>query len=114
MHRAGADPERMTAEDFLCDFCHRCWAEDRPMIEGHRGSLICGDCLAAAHVEVVLRGGGVRLSEGETCVLCLSAQDDAHWRGPAEGRPAACRVCIKRSGAMLEKDAESGWTRPTA
>lgn len=114
MHRPGADPEHMTAEDFLCDFCGLCWAPERPMVEGHRGSLICGVCLAEAHRVVVLRGEGVRLSEGETCTLCLSPKDEPHWRGPASTRPAACKVCIKRSGAILEKDAESGWTRPIA
>lgn len=114
MHRPGADPDNMSAEDFICDFCRRCWAQDRPMIEGHRGSLICGLCLAAAHTEVVLNGGGVRLPEGETCVLCLAPKDEPHWRGRAEARPPACKTCIKRSGAMLEKDPDNNWKRPTA
>jgi len=31
-----------------CDFCGRQWDEHYPMIEGHRGSIICLDCLKVA------------------------------------------------------------------
>lgn len=114
MHRPGCDPEQMTAEDFLCDFCRRCWAPQRPMVEGHRGSLICGECLADAHRALVLRKEGRPAQPGETCVLCLTEQAVC-WRATRiEGGPVACLTCVKRSGAILEKDPESGWKRPEA
>ncbi|CAG1006271.1 hypothetical protein PHYC_03308 [Phycisphaerales bacterium] len=113
MQRQGADPENMSAEDFLCDFCLRCWAPQRPMVEGHRGSLVCGECLAEAHRAVVVRGEGISVPDPEACALCLMHKDEPHWRSTkVEARPVVCRTCIKRSGAILEKDPDSGWKRP--
>ncbi|MDX2130879.1 MAG: hypothetical protein SFY69_02355 [Planctomycetota bacterium] len=104
----------MAAEDFLCDFCLRSWASDRPMVEGHKGSLICAECLADAHRALVLAKAGVAPSRGETCVLCLTEPEKC-WRSTRiEGGPLACLTCVKRSGAILEKDPDSGWTRPGA
>lgn len=114
MHRPGADPDSMSAEDFICDFCLRCWAAERPMVEGHRGSLICAPCLNAAYHELVLDKGGKPIPEGQTCSLCLSHNETPHWRSPSmEAGPVICLTCTKRSGAILEKDPESGWKRPS-
>lgn len=112
MHRDGT-PERM--EDILCDFCGSSWTDDRPMVEGHRGSCICGRCLSVAYAEVVVAGVGDRpepLPSGmtvsdlipgapdlrdpahagpavEPCCLCLeSGRDEPHWRSPLHDDPS--------------------------
>ncbi|MFM9170969.1 MAG: hypothetical protein ACKOTD_12900, partial [Phycisphaerales bacterium] len=54
MRRPECDPDDVRMEDVLCDFCRRAWGESLPMVEGHQGSCICGDCLADAFREAVL------------------------------------------------------------
>ena len=60
MHREGTDADNVQPKDILCDFCHRAvWAMGLPCIEGHHGSVVCGDCLKVAWAELVdLDGGG--------------------------------------------------------
>lgn len=113
MHREGMDEDNAQAEDFLCDFCHNHWAADRPMVEGHRGSLICGRCLTVAYREVVLAQGGVALAEREVCTLCLAPTSEPVWVSPAFAMAKACRKCLKQSAGVLQKDPESGWKKPT-
>lgn len=102
----------MTAEDFLCDFCLRHWADDRPMVEGHRGSLLCGPCLTVAYTQVVFLGQGVKVID-RVCTLCLSQKDGPHWISPATSAPA-CADCLEQAAKRLERDRDSGWNRPTA
>jgi len=114
MHRPGADPSDMRAEDFLCDFCGEHWREDRPMVEGHHGSLACGACLAGAFRATWLAdgGGAADRQADETCRLCLERRDEPHWRGTTGG--LACRRCVKMAVVMLERDPDAGWRRPEA
>lgn len=113
MHRADCDPENMTAEDFLCDFCLNHWREDRHMVEGHRGNLICSQCLAIGYREVILDETGADAPPGATCSLCLAEKKGGHWRSPLRDEPVlACRACLARSATLLEKDPESNWSRP--
>ncbi|HLO41980.1 MAG TPA: hypothetical protein VK176_13220 [Phycisphaerales bacterium] len=97
---------------FKCDFCLKPWAEDRPMVEGHRGSLICGPCLTVAYAEVVLHQMSTQPPEGAVCTLCLEPRKDPHWRSPVRPDAHACLRCIKQSARVFEKDPESGWKRP--
>lgn len=110
MRSPGCDPDDLRPADFLCDFCGQAWAEDRPMVEGHRGSCICGGCLALAYRHLVLADGAG--SGPTTCTLCLEARDDPAWRPDAGGGAAACRRCVRQSAAVLQKDPDSGWRRP--
>lgn len=112
MHRHGADPENMTAEDFLCDFCESCYAPDRPMVEGHRGSLICGRCLGTSFAALWYANSGEPAPKGEVCLLCLSENGDPIWRSPVRTTSFICKRCSKQSVVMLERDADSGWKRP--
>jgi hypothetical protein len=151
MQRPGSNPEQMEPADFVCDFCGACWGEDRPMVEGHRGSLICGRCLSRACEQVLVGNAGVVVPEHVACAMCLLNKSGDYWQSPlrveateSPAEPAGqdmgnsmghilghimghikgeiaihpepgsciCRWCIERSAAMLEKDAESGWTRP--
>jgi hypothetical protein len=129
MHRAGADPEHMQAEDFLCDFCGSHWAPDRPMIEGHRGSLICGSCLSAAWLSVLGPnsareplaaaqgaslgdGSGAGARDGLACVMCLEVRREAHWGNPLRAESRICRRCIDLSARRLARDPDAGWKPP--
>ena len=117
MHRPGSDPLDMRPEDFLCDFCGEGWREDRPMVEGHHGSLVCGACLTAAFRATWLPGGMPAGKDGsEECRLCLERRDEPHWRGASDG--LACRRCVKMAVVMLERDVDrpetERWRRPEA
>ncbi len=111
MHRQGINPENATPGDFLCDFCGQCWADDRPMVEGHRGSLICAKCLTLAFDELWNRLAGEPIPEGSTCVLCLERRDDPAWASPMNAS-LVCKRCAKQSVVMLERDPDSNWKRP--
>lgn len=124
MHRTGTDPLDVQMSDVLCDFCGRAWVESIPMIEGHHGACICGRCLTLAYESVV--NAGVDDGGGAfPCRMCLETRSDPGFRSPielefaAEGAEAApvaamvCLRCIKLAARALEKDPESGWTRPT-
>lgn len=107
------DPAAQGSEFFKCDFCRRAWAEDRPMVEGHQGSLICSGCLTAAFVEVINSKGGVaRSDDHEKCTMCLETRDDPHWRSPMFETALICRRCIRQSAQAMSKDPDSNWKRP--
>jgi len=116
MHRTGSDPASMGPEDFICDFTGRTWDGSFPMVEGHRGSLICGDALAVAYADVVL-GGRSTMPPGSACTMCLEERDEPGWQSPTpvQGEAARiCRRCIKQSATRLEKDPDWSWRRPQA
>jgi hypothetical protein len=120
MRKPGTDENNVQMSDVLCDFCGAEWTEQRPMIEGHRGSCICGQCLTIAYTDVVLNGHNA--GDDFKCTLCLeSSQDRAAmnraepgWRSPMQPDAAVCRRCIRQAAGALTKDKESGWKKPTA
>ena len=98
---------------FKCDFCMRSWAEDRPMVEGHKGSLICGSCLSLGYRLTKLTDPPAGpMGDLESCVMCLQHKDKAAWESPMTPRTWVCEECLGNSAKMLEKDPESGWKRP--
>ncbi len=109
MQRPGADPENMQATDFLCDFCGAPWDGESPVVEGHKGSLICGTCLAAAYRVLGLENGG-NAPEGYTCVMCLETRGEPGWAGAAGA--AVCKRCAKQSAAVLAKSNDYKWIKP--
>lgn len=116
MHRKGANPTDMRPADFICDFTGKAWDGTFPMVEGHQGSLICGDALRVAFTEVVLLGQG-SMPTGATCAMCLEQRDEPGWQspvpvGPHESGAAICRRCIRQSATKLEKDPDWGWKKP--
>lgn len=115
MLRAGADPESLQPGDFLCNFCRKPWADDRPMIEGHQGNLICGGCVTLAYTEVVLREAGVAdagAGDGPNCVMCLERRRDQRWVSPVYEDQAVCARCVRQAAGALVKDKDSGWAKP--
>ncbi|MDX2017126.1 MAG: hypothetical protein SFY95_05725 [Planctomycetota bacterium] len=112
------DPTSEGNDFFRCDFCLAPWREDRPMVEGHRGSLICGLCLTRAYRALYLPGDSEpAVTRGGECALCLEYRDEPVWRAPAiDGHKAsaACARCVNNAAKLLSRDAESGWAVPQA
>lgn len=136
MHKPGADPADMQVSDFLCDFCRREWDGSFPMVEGHQGSLICGDCLTLAYRAAVLAAkdapgndGDQEIDEAQAgvageagaanpagaaakCALCLEHRAGPRWASPGHPESVVCARCIKQSAGTLAKDKDWGWQRP--
>ena len=111
MFRDGANPDSMDMNDVLCDFCHAVWKEDIPMIEGHRGSCICGKCLRMAWGVVVVNK--MNDSSGEaTCRMCLQEREDPCYQSPAYEDALICRRCIRMSAHTLQMDDDGEWEMP--
>ncbi len=96
-----------------CDFCGRDWLPDgdQIMIEGHQGSLICTKCLSAAYRAIVLEQLGADLRGGK-CRMCLESRQQPLWQSPVDAEALCCLRCMKQAATALEKDPETGWTRP--
>jgi hypothetical protein len=110
MHRKGFNPDHVQPEDILCDFCSRAaWVQDIPCVEGHRGSLICGDCLRMAVQSLESDAPPMGTCDQETCVLCLRTPDAPMWQGSREAA-AACVKCIKQAAGVLRKSKDWDWT----
>lgn len=108
MRREGTNPDDVQPEDVLCDFCHKAaWADDSPCVEGHHGSVICGNCLTAAFA--ALSDGGA--ASPEPCTMCLEIRDEQAWHGV---RPEAqiCRRCVKLAAGALHKSKDWDWSKP--
>lgn len=118
MHRPGSNPADMQPEDFICDFCGIAWDGTFAMVEGHRGSLICGRCLTVAYTDIVL-GDVSESSHGTdgaiqelTCVMCLEAKAEGMWQSPVLEEARVCRTCVNRSAGKLHKDPDWNWSKP--
>ena len=112
MHREGIDDNNVLPEDILCDFCGKAaWANDVACIEGHQGSIVCGNCLSVAYSELVLAGEGVPTEE--KCRMCLEHREDPVWQGVIEPIASICRRCTKQSSAALNKSKKWDWSKPS-
>jgi len=106
--------QRTTDEGVVlaCDFCGTDWDMIKPMIEGHKGSILCLDCLSRAIDEAAP-------AEGEFgCTLCLVDRDPPMKRWvhpePADGaNPDAqlCWDCIQQADRTFGRDADTEWER---
>jgi len=110
MRKEGIDEENAQMSDFLCDYCGTEWTEDLAMIEGHKGSIICGVCLREAFRQVIVLGQN-NAEEGYSCNLCLLTKAEPAWKSSATAA-TICAWCINRSGGMVAKDSDSGWKKP--
>jgi len=87
------------------------------MIEGHRGHLICGKCLAVAYQQIVLDEAPPipRLADEPdeiVCTMCLERREQPAWRNEAFPESVVCLRCLKQGATTLEKDKETAWRRP--
>jgi ClpX C4-type zinc finger len=112
MRRPGTDENNVQMSDVLCDFCGSSWSDQRPMVEGHQGGCVCGSCLSLAYREVVIAEANLAPT-GYRCILCLEARTDPAWASPMREGVHLCKRCIKQSAAVLAKDPDYGWKRPT-
>ena len=121
MQRPGVDPSNVQMSDILCDFCHRAWSEDEPMVEGHRGSCICGRCLTVAYTDAII--GGTGETSDARCVMCLEDERDRAamkrggqpcWRSPLHESAVICGRCIELAATALQKDGDFTWSKPSS
>lgn len=95
-----------------CDFCGTDWDEVIPMIEGHRGSVLCIECLKqsirAMHDS----------PDAFTCTLCLRdfPAGKPVWRHPepcdqANASARICKSCINQAAVAFERDDDVAFTR---
>ncbi|MHC4208892.1 MAG: hypothetical protein ACYTE6_01380 [Planctomycetota bacterium] len=120
MRKPGTDENDVQMSDVLCDFCHREWTDDVPMVEGHRGSCLCARCLTVAYTEVVLNDRGAAPA-AYTCPMCLEDEgdrralgraDEPGWQSPLHEEAVICRRCLELAARSLEKDRDCGWKKP--
>lgn len=111
MQRAGANPNDMQMEDFLCDFCRRPWDGTFAMVEGHKGSLICDACLTQAYQTLVIDEAPTAPA-GYSCTMCLEERDQPGYASPTHAEAVMCLRCCKQSATKLEKDMDGEWKRP--
>lgn len=87
-----------------CDYCGTDWDQVRPMIEGHRGSVLCLNCLKLALASMTPPG------ERYHCNLCIrDGLDQPRWTSPATGAHA-CRSCVHQAAGTFSKDPDVDWT----
>ena len=111
MQREGANQQDMQVSDFICDFSLKPWDGQFPMVEGHQGSIISGDCLTIAYTEVVLNESS-STPESYDCIMCLQETDLPGWASPLSETAFICRQCIKRSAGRLHTDEDWDWRKP--
>lgn len=101
-----------------CDFCGTDWdAYDatfaRPMVEGHKGSVICLECVKSALREMACG------QDEYFCALCVQdglPADLPRWQYP-EAQPSpglnagaiACKTCIFQAAGRFSKDPDVNW-----
>lgn len=113
MLRPGANPEALVETDFLCNFCGRAWRADVPMIEGHQGNLICGNCVTVAYRELALSPGEQPAAPSPQCTMCLEERNERTWESPVHEGQRICVRCTKQAAGTLVKDKDSNWSKPT-
>ena len=88
-----------------CDFCGVDWDGSSPVIEGHRGAIVCLECLKKALTESAVHEGDFK------CVLCLREPIRAsvkRWQGARPG-VFACEGCILQAAEVFDKDPDIPW-----
>jgi len=96
-----------------CDYCGTDWDQVRPMMEGHKGSVICLACVDSAV-------GAIKAQAGEyNCTLCQRnqlPQDLPRWRPASQpgANPDAivCRECLDQAVRTFDRDPDVDWSKP--
>lgn len=96
-----------------CDFCGTDWDGQSPVIEGHRGSVICLSCLQRALKDLAPPDGPY------ACTLCLRERIPTtveRWAHSNHPTTYACKSCVLQTADVFDRDpdVEFKWTgRPT-
>ncbi len=95
-----------------CDFTGIDWDEHIPMIEGHRGSVIC---LGALELAI---DGAAEATEAVECTMCRRKKQppEKTWRHPnppenADPHAAICWDCIQQADRSFARDPDTDWDR---
>ncbi len=89
-----------------CDACHATWDQVLPMIEGHRGSVLCLECLKQARSQPLATG------EPFMCVLCQKESLPAtlgRYRSASTG-VAVCADCLEQAANTFSRDPDVDWS----
>ncbi len=86
------------------------WDGQFPLVEGHRGSLISGDCLTLAYRFVVLEEQTA--SSPATPAPCASKNGDRCWQSSRLPGGHHLLRCIRQGATKLHKDEDWDWTKP--
>jgi hypothetical protein len=89
-----------------CDYCRTDWDQVKPMIEGHRGSVLCLHCLKTALADLHPRPGDFFCN---LCVRSALPADLPRWTSPATDAHL-CRDCAHQAARAFSKDKEVDWT----
>ncbi len=98
-----------------CDFCGTDWDMIKPMIEGHKGSILCIDCLRRAIEEAAPSEAAF------ACTLCLVDRDPPmnQWTHPEPEETAnrdavLCWDCCQQADRTFSRDQDTDWQRMIA
>jgi len=93
-----------------CDFTGTEWDEQVPMIEGHRGAVICLDALRRAIDQAA------EADAPFMCTMCRREREAGKkmWRHPdppetATPDAAICWPCIRQADKAFGKDPDTDW-----
>ena len=111
MQRPGCDLTNIQLDDILCDFCHKPWGGNHAMIEGHEGSVICGQCLTVAFTFLCL-GDAPESPKGTKCNMCLEEREEPLWQSPLHEDAWICRRCSRMGATSLDRSKDFEWTKP--
>lgn len=97
-----------------CDFCGIDWDNKSPMIEGHRGSVLCLPCLELALKQISPH------PESFKCTLCQQDKnepDQLRWQHPdptpspgLNPEASICKDCMTQAERVFKKDKSVDWS----
>jgi hypothetical protein len=89
-----------------CDYCGTDWDGASPVIEGHRGAIICLECLKLALSTLAIGENPFK------CTLCLRESIPAsvpRFNHPNHPETFACKSCIHQTAEVFDKDPDIDW-----
>jgi len=89
-----------------CDFCGTDWDGQSAVMEGHRGAIICLECLKVA------LGNLAPGADAYKCILCLRDPIPAviaRWHHEKHPDVFACRGCVHQAADVFDRDSSIDW-----
>lgn len=82
------------------------------MVEGHRGSLVCANCLTVAYTAINAYEEAPGDDSTVKCTMCLEERKGAHWQSPLFEEAFICKRCCRQAATTLDKDPDFDWSKP--